>query len=157
MKSIPLTPPSWGLHTTVDDADYDDLAQWSWRAHVGASGNVYAYRIARIAGKRTSLHMARYLLNLQPGDKRQAHHKNHNTLDNQRANLAIKTQSQHKIMHAHDARGISYDKARQQWHAYIGHDGHRQFLGRFATPEEAADARQRAIEEYESANRTGDS
>lgn len=41
-------------------------------------------------------------------------------------------------------KGVSFDKSRNKWYAYINVDGKRQMLGRHATMEEAAAARMKA-------------
>lgn len=81
-------------------------------------------------------------------------HINKNPLDNRRSNLRICTyqensrnSSKHKIG---DNRfiGVSFDKGRNLWRAYINIDGKQLFLGRFETERDAIVARLQAEATY---------
>ena len=73
---------------TVDASDYDDLMCFLWTAALFRK-KWYAFRTVRINGKKTSLLMHRYILDLQPGDGILADHENGDGLDCRRSNLRI--------------------------------------------------------------------
>ena len=84
--------------TIVDDIDYEELNQYTWYAiYNRCVQNYYIVRYELIDGKNRAVQMARMILGLRPGDKRQAHHRNHDTLDNRRENLEIVTASYNQL------------------------------------------------------------
>ena len=90
MKQIELTQ---NQVTIVDDSDFEQLSKHKWQAWWNkCTRSFYAIRNGRKAdGKRIKVSMAREILGLKRGDKLQADHRDHNTLDNRRANLRIVT------------------------------------------------------------------
>ena len=87
MKIITLTQ---GQVAKVDDADFEWLSQWKWRAtYTNSIKSYYAER--GFLGKHILMH--RVLLN--PNDGYQVDHIDGDPLNNQRANLEIGTSSQH--------------------------------------------------------------
>lgn len=94
-----LIPLSRGLFAKVSALDYERLNQWKWFAQWNPhTQSFYAYRHTTVAeGKnRAKVGMARLILCLDFGDKRQAEHENRDTLDNQRGNLRVATTSQNQ-------------------------------------------------------------
>lgn len=89
MKEIALTKGQFAL---VDDADFEWLSQWKWRAFWDWHTKSYYARSSE-KGKthktRRELRMHRLILGLEPGDKRHGDHIDGNTLNNQRSNLRI--------------------------------------------------------------------
>ena len=79
-----------------------------------------------------------------------ADHINRNRSDNRWANLRPCTQSQNnanspaRSTSSTGIKGIYFDKARRRWRARIIKDGKQQEIGRFATPEAAGAAYERA-------------
>jgi hypothetical protein len=92
MKTIPLTQDYVAL---VDDADYESVSAFKWRALVDKrSGKVYAVRKARGShNTRKSLYLHRELLGVTDPSI-EVDHSNGNSLDNQRENLCACTTSQ---------------------------------------------------------------
>jgi hypothetical protein len=141
-RIIPLTQ---GRQTIVDDADYEWLSQHKWFV-----SKVYA---ARWTGSRQE-YMHREIM--QPGPTMQVDHIDHDTLNNQRANLRLTTgrgnSRNRKPAQRRDGsprrtpyKGVSVSSytpksGKPRYKAVIHPDGNRIFLGSFATPEEAARA-----------------
>ena len=89
MKIIYLTK---GQTAIVDDADYGELYRFKWFASKSA-GDYYAKRWTRKNEAKTKLiYMHRWIMKC-PDDK-QVHHKDGDTLNNQRANLEICTKTE---------------------------------------------------------------
>ena len=133
-KRIPLTQ---GQFAIVDDDDFQWLNQWKWYAvWVQSVHSFYAARNIRLPdGKRTTEYMARRILGLERGDKREADHINHVTRDNRRANLRIVTRNQNQ--HNRREKGYYWNKREKKYAAQISLDGIRRFLGHFDDPADA--------------------
>jgi len=141
MKEILLTQDKV---TFVDDADYDELSKYKWYAHKEGR-SFYAVRgYSQESGNRSIIRMSRQILGLEPGDKRQADHQNHNTLDNRQDNLRICSNWENLINRRADSnstsqfKGVSWDKENKKWRADISINGVRKNLGRFMLEELAA-------------------
>lgn len=149
-KEIPLTQ---GKVALVDEADYDQLSRFKWCASK-EHGPWYAVRrIYSRSGKKIMQRMHRQILGLQPGDKRQCDHVNHNGLDNQRHNLRICTCSQNhqnRISKHGTSRfkGVSWDKERQRWSVQIKVREKSLHPGRFKSEIEAAKAYDEAAKKH---------
>jgi hypothetical protein len=69
--------------------------------------------------------MHRFILGLQPGDKRQGDHINGNSLNNQRCNLRIATNSQNGAnarKHSNNTsgyKGVTWNRKLQKWRVQI--------------------------------------
>ena len=81
IKKIPLTQDQFAI---VDNKDFEWLNQYKWFARWEPhTQGFYAVRHSKtINGKRYMISMAREILGLKCGDKRQVDHINHNTLNN---------------------------------------------------------------------------
>lgn len=132
MKIIKLTN---GYETKVSDEDFEFLSRWRWFRN--KSG--YVQRTEYVtATKRKIICMHRVILNTPKGMV--SDHSNHDTLDNTRENLRICTYKQnganskkHKNS-SNKFKGASLDKRDGRWQAKVA----RQYIGRFATEEDAA-------------------
>jgi hypothetical protein len=84
-----------GVHqfAIVDNADFDELSRFRWKAKPNAAGNgTYAVRNVKRDGRNTMLRMHRAVLGYDgPLDVR---HLNGNKLDNRRENLQVAPRSQ---------------------------------------------------------------
>lgn len=152
MKQIMLTR---GLAALVDDEDYEWLSQWKWCAAKNSrSGAFYAARNEKPA----LILMHRQIMSAPRGLV--VDHINHNTLDNQRANLRLVTYSQN-LANRHKGQscssrflGVSWDKNAQKWRSTIIVEGQRMHLGMFSDETEAALAYDAAARAYRDGHAT---
>lgn len=134
---------------TVNGADYmidaEDL-------HLVDGRRVFAKRLTPGSSTRyafipgnsrwTRLHV----LIMQPPAGMDVDHRNGNGLDNRRANLRVTTHalncanSRKRTTNTSGFKGVSFDRRRGNWRAYIVKDYKQRGLGRFSTPEAAAAA-----------------
>lgn len=135
MKTIELTQGKLAL---VDDADYEWLNQFKWYADRDSrGGDFYAVRNSpMVNGKRHLISMARQILGLERGDKREADHEDCNTLDNQRDNLRICTRHQNTMSRSPNQKpttsqykGVHWFKSTKRWYACIKVSGKQIYLG----------------------------
>lgn len=145
-KQIPLTQ---GQFAIVKDEDFDRLNRHKWCAWWNKdTKSFYAVRHGKTEnGKQYLIYMARVILGLKYGDKRQSDHINHITLDNRISNLRIVSHQQNHF-NQKSPKGYCWDKARKKYQAEIGVNGKHIYLGRFHTTEEARSAYLRAKEQY---------
>lgn len=133
---------SRGMYALVDDADFDELSKFNWYASE-KSRNVYAARRAK-EGTRKMIYMHRQILNVKKGLV--VDHINGNALDNRRENLRICTHAQNlmnqkpQIGKSSKYKGVSWDKRRNKWEAYIMLNDKKVSLGRFDIESDAARA-----------------
>lgn len=107
-----------------------------------------AYAAAWISGVKTTMHRL-----LRP-DWPMVDHVNRDGLDNRTANLRPTTKQKNSLnTAAHNTwKGVSFDKARRLWEAWMTVDRIKLHLGRFKTAEEAAIVRDRAVWEWAGAH-----
>jgi hypothetical protein len=150
MKEIPLTR---GLTAIVDDADYERLSKFKWRAD--ACG--YAVRDIphpRRPGRKTVEFMHRALLGLPFGDKRQGDHRNTCRQDNRRENLRVATNAENNRNkrltkdNTSGLKGASWHSRDRKWLSQIQLNGKNVHLGRFDSAEEAHAAYCKAAREF---------
>lgn len=129
-------------HALIDAADAEWAAQYRWYLNDG-----YARRGEHFPGRRlVAFAMHRELLGLTLGDGVEVDHINRDKLDNRRSNLRETTHSgnmQNKGSHADTSsryRGVSWNKARRRWQAYLSAGGRKITVGRYRTEDEAHEA-----------------
>lgn len=150
MKEISLTK---GYVALVDDEDYEELSKHKWRV-CKMRGGPKAQRQSRrdASGKRTSVYMHRQITNAPPGLV--VDHLNHDTLDNQRANLRVCTCAQNGAnMRKRPGlssrfKGVSWYALCGKWRASITVNGRFKHLSLFDDEVEAARAYNRAAREH---------
>ena len=131
MKRISLTK---GQFAIVDDRDYERLNKHKWCAQWNIYTNsFYAYR----SSKGYLVSMAREILVLNRGDKREPDHIDHNTLDNRITNLRKVTHQQNTLNRKNSAKGYYWHKKAKKYLAQIMSNGKYIYLGLFCTTEEA--------------------
>lgn len=131
---------SQGQITIVDDKSYDWLMEWKWYAYWNKhTKSFYAVRNSKGNGSRYQISMARQILGLVYGDKHQADHINHNTLDNQELNLRAVT-AQQNLYNQKNLKGYRKRKNHPKYEARIIVNGKYMYLGDFLTAEDAHNA-----------------
>ena len=148
MKKIPLTQ---GKFAIVDDADFEWLNQWKWRALKGSNDNWYAMRRQRQNSKRIPVYMHREIL--KPSSNMLTDHKDHNGLNNQRNNLRAATSAQnHQNRRKHRGisrfKGVCWNQQYAKWQAQIKVKGKHFHLGRFLSEIEAAKVYDKAATKF---------
>lgn len=138
MKHIPLTQNQFAI---VDDDMFDYLSQWKWHVYwCKWTKSYYTMRHSKtINSIRHRIYMAREILGLKYGDKRQGDHINHDTLDNQRSNLRIVTKQQNQ-WNQKNPKGYSWDSKLGKYHAYLRVNGKSKHLGYFSNAIDAHEA-----------------
>jgi HNH endonuclease len=115
MKEIPL---SAGYVALVDDEDYERVSAFKWSATVSKTKNytiVYATRMRRKGEPKGCERLHQFLLG------RHVDHRDHNGLNNTRANLRVASQSQNManrrlpVQGASKWRGVSWHKGARKW------------------------------------------
>jgi hypothetical protein len=150
MRLVPLTNSK--LCAIVDDADFDAIVQFEWRAQqAGLPGRFYATRTEN--GRTIWMHR---VINQTP-DTLMTDHADGNGLNNRRYNLRDATPLQNQMNKAPNRGGSSplkgawFDPSprnKKQWRSAIRIDGKLKYLGRFETDKEAAEAYARAASEH---------
>jgi hypothetical protein len=145
MSKLPLHSRKGSLRgwAEVDDADFAELASWSW----WLSTRGYVQRNVLRPG-RGIIVLSRHLLGLTPADRDWfVDHIDRNRLNNCRSNLRVvdrhSPNAQNVSSHRDSTssfRGVSWDKRRRRWIAQVRVAGHKPYFGIFHTEEEAGEA-----------------
>lgn len=137
------------------DADIKEIHPWQFNEKSG-----YAKYQWRESGRRYISYIHREIAERKLGrkltDKDIVKHINGDKLDNRRENINIITQleqlqsniDKNKERSSSKYRGVSYDKMNKKWVSQIRYQGKREYLGRYSTQEEAAQAYNNAAKEY---------
>lgn len=119
--------------------------KWQATWYDSIRGYYATRRIVDAAGKSHTILMHRQILGLELGDPRQGDHKKSGrTLDNTDGNLRIaptKSDQQYNVKKRSDNtsgyKGVTWDKRKKKWAAYIAVQKKHMFLGYFLTKEAA--------------------
>lgn len=136
MKVIPLTQ---GQVALVDDADYESLSKFKWRAYRDHN-TFYAMRNTPRPNRRY-VRMHQEITGLKKVD-----HADGNGLNNQRHNLRAASHNENmwnrrlQQNNTSGFKGVYFSKRDQKWKAQIRFQRQRIHLGYFLTAEEAAKA-----------------
>ena len=138
-REIPLTN---GQVAKVSSHRYEELSRYKWYARWCKYTRGYrALRNDYSGGKQTTILMHREVLGLKYGDKRQADHINHDTLDNTDENLRITDhhgQSGNKFKYRNNTSGFrGVSKHGKKWQAAIHTPSGHIYLGARDTAEAA--------------------
>lgn len=136
----------------VDDADLMLVSGFPWRPLHPKPKNPMVY--AHAWNGQQSFYMHRLLLGVPSGIT--VDHADGDGLNNQRYNLRKATEGQQQANRGRQRnnrtsqfKGVFWNEARQRWQATIHYDGRTQYIGRFATEEDAARAYdRRALAEF---------
>lgn len=146
-KTITL---STGLATIVDDEDFDRLNAHRWRIHVDHWGNVEVRRTNNKEKKGGTIIMSREIM--QCPANMVVDHIDGNPLDNRRQNLRVCTRTENSRNRRLSKNNTSGYKGVSRclcgWQAVICVNRTRIYLGSYKTPELAAEAYNRAAQEY---------
>ena len=149
MKKIPLSKQ--GKHkgkyfAKVDDADFEWLNQFNWKALI-TNSNVYAVRsIRNDNGTRDTICMHRLILNMPKNSKLEGDHKDHDGLNNQRNNLRKATSTQNRRNTRKRGRksskylGVHWSKCIKRWIAAITINRKSKHIGTYTSETLAARA-----------------
>lgn len=140
-REIELTQ---GKVAFVDDEDYEELSKYSWSVRKGHT-TCYAQRADKHPdGRHKIVLMHRQIMNA--GAEVEVDHRNHNGLDNTRANLRIATraENQHNRKSERNStsrfKGVHWHSGHRRWFARITIGGKVKHIGSFVDEEEAARA-----------------
>jgi hypothetical protein len=120
--------------TTVDAEVFAEIGHYRWCL----SANGYAYRMARVDGKRQVIYLHREILGLVKGDKLHGDHINRDRLDNRRSNLRTATHAENQQNKPFSGtRGASWSRTNKGWMARCQIRRKQYYLGTYDTQEEA--------------------
>jgi hypothetical protein len=133
-------------YALVDAADAEWANQWKW--HLTDKG--YARRSEYMGGGRRgttkSYFLHREILGLTHGDGADGDHIDLNKLNCRRSNLRVLTDGKNAqnrpgwSVASSKYRGVSWDKSRRKWLAYITVAGKHRRIGRFDSEDDAGEA-----------------
>ena len=142
-KEIILTQ---GKVAIVDDDDFEWLSKFKWHF------KRYAARTNRENGKQINILMHREILN--PPENYEIDHINGDKLDNRKTNLRICSHSQNeqncpvRKNNRSGFKGVTWHKKAKKWGARICINGKKRRFGLHNSPEEAANAYDKAARKY---------
>lgn len=134
-----------GIHTTIDNASYDDVMRYTWYVAYSKGKAHLPYAVAHIPKTKKLVRMHRLVLGLTD-PYILCDHIDGNTLNNQTGNLRTCTRAENgwnarlRPDNRQGFKGVRLDARRGCYYAEIQAHNKRHFLGSFATPEEAHQA-----------------
>jgi hypothetical protein len=155
MKETMEIPLTRGQVAIVDAEDFEWLSQYKWFASWQKSArnyyaNTYTEEIVSYGRKIESMH--RLIMKAKKGEI--VDHINGNGLDNRKENLRIVSKRENAInckmnkANTSGVMGVTFDKNRNKWRAFVIIHKKIKNLGRFETFEEAVQARKDAEKLY---------
>lgn len=127
-----------GQQIIVDDSDFESLSRFKWYVNGG-----YAGRTAKnpLNDKPMMILMHREILCLSFGNPLHGDHRDGNTLNNQRENLRIATNSQNQCnrgpckTNTSGYKGVTWNKRSNKWQAAMKFQGTNMLLGTSDDPQ----------------------
>lgn len=113
-----------GKSCIVDNNMFDYLNQWKWTLEK-------RYAVRKVKNKAIYMHR----LVAKPSDGLEVDHINGNSLDNRKTNLRVCTHKQNcqntkkQSNNTSGYKGVSFNKGKNKWKAYINIDRRQVFLG----------------------------
>lgn len=146
MKRIELSQNQFAI---VDDDMFNWLNRYKWYALWNKdTQSFYAARNSKGENdRRCTIPMAREILGLKYGDKREADHRDHNILDNRILNLRVVTHQQNQ-WNRKSPKGYRWHKSRKKYEARIKLNNKIIELGYFRTTTAAHNAYLKAKKIY---------
>lgn len=154
MKKIKLNKE---LFAIVDDDDFETVNAYRWHARKERY-HFYAVRSAKIAQKKITVRMHRFILGLKDGDGIKVDHRNGDGLDNRQRNLrkcTVAENNRNRGIGKNNTTGflgVSVARNRKsknlRWRAIIYFNNKRINLGSFGSPQEAAQVYKKASIKY---------
>lgn len=130
-----------GFCALVSPKDASFVGQWNWSTLVLPDGKLRAVRRTNADGKTYYMHREI----MEPGGSSVVDHINADGIDNRRSNLRVcsnaenvRWQRPYRKPTSSKFKGVSYDKSRQNWQAYVTTNGKRINIGRFSSERKAA-------------------
>ena len=152
MARISLTQ---GKYALVDAADIEFLSQWKW--YVSNEGYAKRTSYVRGLGKKVQKVVLMHRALMNPPSDQEVDHINGNPLDNRRSNIRFCTCSENlrnrgiQKNNKSGLKGVSWDKRRENWRAYISVNKKYISLGCFKDKVKAALAYNEAAVKYHGA------
>ena len=107
------SPKNGRLEVLIDREDLDLVNAFEGTLTVNRSGKNHYAILAQQTGKKCWTKLHRLIINAPPG--KIVHHKNHNTLDNRKENLEVKTQAEHVAEHRNGCgKGYTISKRKRK-------------------------------------------
>lgn len=136
----------------IDEADYEKVRVYTWRCDCKG----YVYTIITKNRVRRKIYLHRLLMHVASvvnWKTIQIDHIDGNPLNNRRSNLRYANAAENQINkkkpridNKTNATGVTFDQSKGKYVAFIGYDGHKEYLGAFTSLEEAVKIRQEAEE-----------
>lgn len=124
----------------IDEEDFPLLSRFNWVIKPDKHG-FYVRAAVWFAGKKHNVLMHRLIMGME---RHEVDHINRNGLDNRKENLryCIKGRNAWNRVHPNETgfKGVGFRARRNRYIARIMHEGIREEIGSFKTPEEAARA-----------------
>ena len=139
MREIPLTR---GLHTIIDDDDFDLIKQHKWCANKIGNTFYVQHSFTHPGGRKGALYMHRVIMN--PPSNMDVDHLDGDGLNNRRSNLRICTRGQNcgrqkpQVGRSSKFKGVSYHRRMGCWEAYVHSKDKKHPAGYFSDERKAA-------------------
>lgn len=144
-----IESPTYGnFEVIIDTEDYEKIKCYRWQISFSKKENRYV-RIVAVDSNNKIIKIHQLIMNDKMID-----HKNCIIFDNRKENLRKCTISQNNMNkdiqnnNTSGYKGVSWDKSKNKWEAYIQINSRKKHLGRYNTKEEAAQAYNEAAIKY---------
>ena len=144
-----------GKYAIVDPDDYERLSKHKWHAFK-SKNTFYAERAVSVGKVRRRVIIKMHREVVKVPDGMFVDHKNHNGLDNRKANLRLVTSAENnrnrqkfqKTRCSSRFKGVSWNRSKEKWSARINFDGIQKNIGYFDNEIDAAKAYDSAAKKF---------